>query len=253
MKVFISWSKEPSKAIAEELRHMLSAFVPGCEPWMSDHDLQPGQQWNAQLTAELVDSKIALICVTTINRTEPWLNFEAGAISNSLGGAFVHPVLFDVDASDIPSTLSQFQVTKFEEKRFFLLIRSLNRLLPQPEGEHDLRQRFDRLWPALQSAIGAHLQNHVPSPAKKVESKTLANDGGPSEEAKVVLKAIALNENATLDDLVRITKLHRVRAEHHLDALLDAKLIRGIYNLVQPARYALADAGRALAVAQNWV
>ncbi len=59
-------------------------------------------------------------------------------------------VLFDVAARVISSTLSQFQVTNFDAKRFFFLVRSLNRLRPQSDPEHDLQQRFDRLWPSFE-------------------------------------------------------------------------------------------------------
>ncbi len=37
---------------------------------VSDHDIEPGQQWNAQLTAELADSKIAVLCVIQQNCRE---------------------------------------------------------------------------------------------------------------------------------------------------------------------------------------
>jgi hypothetical protein len=153
MKVFISWSKEPAKSIAEELRHVLSAFVPGVEPWMSEHDLVPGQRWGQQIAEHLADAKIALICVTERNKAEPWLHFEAGAISNALGESFVHPVIFEAAVESVPATLTQFQVTRFTQQSFFSLVRTLNKLRDKPESEHDLRQRFDRVWPGMEATI----------------------------------------------------------------------------------------------------
>lgn len=53
MKLFISWSGNRSKHIAQALRHWLPTVIQQLKPWMSDVDLQKGSEWNQMLTAEL--------------------------------------------------------------------------------------------------------------------------------------------------------------------------------------------------------
>lgn len=251
MKVFVSWSKEPSKQIAEELRHTLAAFVPGAVAWMSEHDMQPGQRWNAQVADELADSKIAIICVTDNNSREPWLNFEAGAISTAMGGGFVNPILFGVELADVPGTLTQFQVTRFDQRGVFALIRALNRLKAQPESEYDLRERYDRLWPTFSAKISDIIGG---GPAKHQVGQPESSSGDElSGEMLAVLKFMAsCPQHLTLADVCKGLGMSQIRSQHHLDELILADYVRRIDSYYGPTLYAFDTEGRRLAVEKGW-
>ena len=84
MKVFISWSGEPSRSIALALRQWLPLVVQHAMPWMSDEEIASGTRWNESMTRALDETEFGIVCVTLANQHQPWLMFEAGAIAKRL-------------------------------------------------------------------------------------------------------------------------------------------------------------------------
>ena len=80
MKVFISWSGELSRELAKTLKKYLHQINHSVDPYFSP-DTAKGTRWASEITRELKETKIGLICLTKDNLESPWLNFEAGAIS----------------------------------------------------------------------------------------------------------------------------------------------------------------------------
>ena len=81
MKVFLSWSGERSRAVAEALREWLPFINAEIQPWMSGTDIEPGARWSNAIAEELDAISIGIVCVTRENQSSPWLNFEAGALA----------------------------------------------------------------------------------------------------------------------------------------------------------------------------
>ena len=88
MGVFISWSGKNTKSyrVAVTLRDWLQQVVQGCSPWVSTQDIDAGERWGTELFTQLDKHSVGIICVTKENQAEPWLNFEAGALSKQLKG-----------------------------------------------------------------------------------------------------------------------------------------------------------------------
>lgn len=154
MKIFISWSGERSRAVAEALRTWLPDVVHFLEPWVSSEDVSKGARWAADLARQLEDTNVGLICLTPDNLLAPWILFEAGALSKALERGLVCTYLFQVKPTDLTGPLVQFQATEATEKDTLKLLRTLNNLLgPNTRSEEQLYRSFTKWWPELAKAL----------------------------------------------------------------------------------------------------
>ena len=85
MIVFIGWSKDRSKAIATALHDFLQNVIQKVHPWMSKEDILSGHTWEAEVSSQLDQANFGIIALTQENRHEPWIHFEAGALSKKVG------------------------------------------------------------------------------------------------------------------------------------------------------------------------
>lgn len=150
MKVFISWSGERSKNIANALREWLPNVIQAIQPWMSDSDIDKGARWSSDIASKLEESVVGIICLTPENLEAPWILFESGAISRTVGKTFVCPFLFQVEPSDISGPLVQFQFTKAIEDDAKKLLITINKALGENAlQEQNLNNAFKKWWPEL--------------------------------------------------------------------------------------------------------
>lgn len=75
---------------------------------------------------ELEGTRSGIVCVVPDNLTEPWLMFEAGALSRSVTTARVHPLLVIVERHELPGPLAQLYATRFSIDDMRKLIHALN-------------------------------------------------------------------------------------------------------------------------------
>src|ERR1051326_1201012 len=81
MKVFISWSGPLSQKLAAMLRVWLPSVIQVVKPYYSPDDINKGTRWAAEISKELEESQVGLLCITPDNLYSPWIMFEAGALS----------------------------------------------------------------------------------------------------------------------------------------------------------------------------
>jgi hypothetical protein len=151
MRVFISWSGEDSQKAAELIKAWLPNVIQEVDPWVSTHDIPKGQKWQASLSASLADTTFGLLMVTKTNFREPWLVFEAGALSN-LEGSHVIPLLCSVGQLDIASTpLAQFQAVVVDKNGVKDVVTEIARKCSKQLGETQLAATFEKWWPDFES------------------------------------------------------------------------------------------------------
>ena len=154
MKVFISWSGERSKYIAESLRTWLPKVIQAVEPWMSQEDIGPGMRWSHEIASELEASTFGLICITPENQSNPWIMFETGALSKTLEQTFVCPYLYDIQASELSGPISQFQALVSSRDGTLKILKSLNQALGKKSlAQEELEEIFDVWWPRLERKL----------------------------------------------------------------------------------------------------
>jgi len=154
MKIFISWSGDLSKEIAEIFRQWIPGVIQAAKPYYSPDDITKGTRWNSEISKELDSSKIGIICLTKENLQSPWIMFEAGALSKNLVKSKVCPLLFGIEPSDIKGPLVQFQAAKFSKKEMKKVIKMMNEELDSSSLDNDVIDSvFEMWWPKLQEQI----------------------------------------------------------------------------------------------------
>jgi TIR domain len=154
MKVFLSWSGDRSKLLAEAMRDWLPRVIQAVQPWMSAADIEKGTMWRNEIARQLDEATVGIICLTSDNLDKPWLLFEAGAISKKLDDSFVCTYLLDLEPSEVREPLAQFQSTKAEKEDTKRLLQTINRALgPLSLQETVLDDVFEAMWPRLERRI----------------------------------------------------------------------------------------------------
>lgn len=180
MRVFISWSGETSKAVAEALRDWLPKVIQAVRPWMTAVDLFPGDRWSAEIAEKLEEVQTGITCLTADNLEAPWIHFEAGAISK-LRDAVLIPFLFNVQQSDVPQgPLSQFQGVKADEAGAKALVESINKRVEEPLLDTQLEEQFKMYWPGLKKRLD------------DIASSSQAEGPPPRSEREILEEILAL-------------------------------------------------------------
>jgi hypothetical protein len=116
--VFISWSGQQSKEIAEELRNWIPSVLQFAKPYYTPSDVEKGAKWGSEISQKLAESNIGIVCLTKENFTKPWILFEAGALSKDLEQSKVCSILFGMENTDLTGPLTTFQTTNFNKTDF---------------------------------------------------------------------------------------------------------------------------------------
>jgi hypothetical protein len=169
MKVFISWSGERSKAVAEVLDEWLQCVIQAIDPWLSSKDIERGALWFTEISAKLAETSIGIICLTQDNKNKPWILFEAGALAKGLSSSRVCTFLIDLQPTDIDNPLAQFNHTTPDRTGVYELLRTINTSLGDKAlNDKVLGKVFDTYWPQFEAefkkAIDSNPCTEIPQP-----------------------------------------------------------------------------------------
>lgn len=173
MKVFISWSGDRSRQVANLLRDWLSCVIQAVKPWVSNRDIDRGALWFGQISTQLQDSTVGIICLTQENKSQPWILFEAGALAKGLSTARVCTLLVDLEPEHIKDPLAQFNHTRPDKESMYALASTLNTAL----GEHGLDAKvlesaFQTYWPQFEVDFRAIVDSTEAPPPEKPKNQT---------------------------------------------------------------------------------
>ena len=178
MKVFISWSGNQSKEIAEAIRAWLPSVLQTVKPYFTPSDIDKGNRWSSDIAVELDSSSVGVFCITRENLNSPWIVFEAGAISKKVDSSLVCPILFGLSNADISGPLTQFQTTLFNKTDMYSLVSTINKSNADNVLTDDvLRDVFEAFWPKLETRITELLaSNHASSEAHSRSERELLEE-----------------------------------------------------------------------------
>jgi len=193
MRVFISWSGELSRQLAEAIRNWLPSALQYVRPYFTPADIDKGAKWSSEIFKELSTSSVCIIVLTRKNVNSSWIMFEAGAISCTIENARVCPLIFDVEPTDLQGPLAQFQFTKFAKEDIRRLFITINSAAADNKLTDAVAEAvFNKWWPDLEQELRRVLDGYVAS--KK--DKAIRSDRELIEEILLLARNLA-SEKAT--------------------------------------------------------
>ncbi|MBK6741880.1 MAG: toll/interleukin-1 receptor domain-containing protein [Hydrogenophilales bacterium] len=172
MKVFLSWSGQRSKEVANLLSDWLCCVIQASRPWISTRDLDRGSLWFGEINDQLKDTTVGIICLTQENKNRPWILFEAGALAKGLSTSRVCTLLVDLEPKDIEDPLAQFNHTFPVRESVLGLVKTLNSALSGNGLDNRiLEQVFETYWPQFEQRFKQILATTEAQPPSKPRPK----------------------------------------------------------------------------------
>jgi hypothetical protein len=244
MKVFISWSGETSKNIADIFRQWIPSVIQSVKPYYSPDDITKGTRWSSEIAKELDESKVGIICLTAENLESPWIMFEAGALSKNIDKSKVCPILFGVDPSDIKGPLVQFQAAKFTKDEIKKVVRMINSELESNSLSSEVFENvFEMWWPKLSEKIEVELGK-----AKKTNGKETRSERDILEEILSLSRNLSIRRDRE-HDIESETSVHPGAIDDTTTSfitlvnsifeneILNIDIIENLQMLLSPIRY----------------
>jgi hypothetical protein len=189
--VFLSWSGDGSKQVAEVLHEWLPVALQSIKPFLSSEDLRKGGRWLADLHGELAKESFGILCLTPSNLTAPWILYEAGALSKSLTESHVAPLLIGVKPSDLPDPLKQFNAVTSDRTDFKRLLKNINELSGDSAVAPEVVEKASEgCWTQGEAAIKAVTE--IPAPANDEEEVEPSNGAGLFDHFDPILQELLL-------------------------------------------------------------
>lgn len=190
MRVFLSWSGDPSRQLAETLREWIPNVIQAAQPYYSPGDIAQGARWSSELAEILADTQMGILCLTADNITSPWITFEAGALSKGLSVSRAVPLLFGFEATELTGPLVQFQAARFGEHDIRQVLDLINSQLGHERLSPIVLERgFEKWWPDLETRVQTIMESS-PSTLKPRPQRDI------------------------LEEILLVTRDHLRRAEH---------------------------------------
>lgn len=159
MRVFISWSGERSMRVAQFLKEWISCVLQNAKPWVSSKDIDRGSLWFSEISQQLGETSVGIICLTAENKEKPWILFEAGALAKGLQSSRVCTLLIDLEPHDIGDPLAQFNHTVLTKDSVWSLVRTINTALQDKGLDPQVLERvFDTYFPQFESEMAKILE-----------------------------------------------------------------------------------------------
>ena len=184
MKVFISWSGELSKSIAESIKKWLPCIIQSADVFFSPDDIEKGENWDTKISKELLECKYGVVCLTEENVSAPWIHFEAGALAKTLDSK-VATLMINVSPTDIKGPLSRYQATKLEKDDFFQLIKNINSQADNPIKIDVLTTLFESLWESIEKDFKSQISKYQ---TENSEQKKTIDNNEALEEILLLLR-----------------------------------------------------------------
>jgi hypothetical protein len=174
MKVFISWSGDRSKQVAELLDDWIQCVIQAVDPWMSSKDIDRGALWFTEISDQLSNTSVGIVCLTKENKDKPWILFESGALAKGLSSNRVCTFLIDLSPTDLENPLAQFNHTFPTRDSVWELVRTINLTLKEKALKESILEKvFDTYWSQFEDDFKRIIET---TPVTEITAKRKDND-----------------------------------------------------------------------------
>ncbi len=172
MKIFISWSGDRSKKVAELLDDWIQCVIQTANPWMSSKDIDRGALWFNEISDQLSNTSIGIVCLTHENKNKPWILFESGALAKGLSSSRVCTFLIDLQPTDIVNPLAQFNHTFPEKQSVLELVRTINLSLKENSLKEPILEKvFETYWPQFEKSFSEIIQTTMDADVQEIRQE----------------------------------------------------------------------------------
>lgn len=152
-QLFVSFAGSRSESVAEELVAMLRAIFGNAIGIFNSLQIQAGSFSLEEIRKRLSESDFGILCVTEENQFNPWLIFEAGAISRQLSTNVAPYLIGEFELFDSsPLSKFAFQRRKADEKGTRRLVGDISDALCLPFDQTS-NKTFDVYWAELSKLL----------------------------------------------------------------------------------------------------
>lgn len=220
MKIFISWSGQSSRLVAEALSDWLQRVIQAVKPFYSP-DIDKGAKWSNEIDAALEGTRFGIICLTPDNLKSEWIHYESGALSKTKD-ASIWTFLLDLKPSDVKQPLGRFQHTLAEKVDVLKMLKSINAKLSEVGGESLKENLLEEIFTESWSKLEARLEEAK----KSTENQSDKEIGVPIENIRT--------DNDKLDEILEILRnQQRYSNNGFVESLPDKYKVKAdVYNKV---------------------
>lgn len=153
MKIFISWSGDSEREVAEALQSTLTELCAAdVEVFVSSRSISKGANGIAVIEANLDSSAFGIVLVSKKSQSAPWLNYEGGWLASTLDRP-VATICLDLRPSDITSPLAPRQATLFSDPSDMeTLLREVVRAANPSMGDRTFAILLASVWPTIRDS-----------------------------------------------------------------------------------------------------
>lgn len=190
MKIFVSWSKNKSRLLAEETKKLIESIFDNSIEFFFSPQMYKGTRVDHEIHMNLLNSDMCIVCITSENFKNPWLLYEAGVVfganyANTDGGIVV-PILFEHIpewSSWVDKPLNQYVPIQLQSSNgeftygkndFISFIDELSLTVNKEVTD------FDKYWKAYEQAIHTILDKEqlIPASCRFLVERILEKDDG---------------------------------------------------------------------------
>jgi hypothetical protein len=220
MKVFISWSGDAEREVAEALRVAVNAVCAGrAEAFVSSQDIPKGERGLNVIDEKLKATDYGMVILSAANQVKPWINYEGGAMAKSLDNP-VATILLDLIPSDVEGPLAPLQSTQFgEEEDMLRLFKEIAAAADKELPVQNVLVMFSNEWPKIQ-ASWTPPDDQDPSQPRRGDSDMLAEivervRSIEATQAASMVESPTRSRNAYTRDGLRARRPELARATLH--------------------------------------